>query len=283
MRFLFLLILLGLFLINPLISSNLAIAHSENQSSFFSINGDYSIKYPVPTTSLPNFDLPEDLDDEVRLVNQPLEMEIDTSKLAEPLEIINKSTISWNFGDGTMATGLRNTHTYSKIGSYIVKITIKYPSDSKNELLQSVMVNILPNKDYRLPKAIIEVNGKQSQNPLTDLIKVDFKQPINFSAKSSESGSEIVSYVWDFGDGQSSNKVEDSHRYNATVYQYFPLLRIKNADGFISDAFVEVQGDELTAVTPTSSQNNLTNKYPFIIGGTALLALLTWKILKKRK
>lgn len=258
-------------------------AHLPGQPPFFKINGELSILYPLYTTSIYEFVLPQDLDVEPRLVNQQLEFEIDTSKLPVPEEVVKQSTFIWDFGDGTTGSGLKNTHTYKKMGSYILKIDVKSPDSPQTQLLQSVLINVIPNKNYQLPKAVILVDGQPSKDPLTDVKKVDFKSEVNFSAKSSQSSSQITSYFWDFGDGTTGDKAEMNHLYDARIHQYFPLLRIKTADGFIADAFVEVQGDELTATNSSSAQTNLTNKYPFIIAGAVILALVAWKKLKKRK
>lgn len=244
---------MGLFLLFP----TATFAHLAGQPPFFKINGRYSNLYPVPTTSLTDFSLPQDLAAENYVVNQPLNFEMVTDMLPVPKDIVAQSHFFWNLGDGTKASGLTNTHAYSKAGSYLLTIDAQAPGDPKPQLLQSVQFNILPNVAYKLPQAIIKVNGKSSKDPLTDVLHANFNSEVQFDASATKQGSgNIVSYFWDFGDGNSASGIKASHSYASDLTQTFVVLRTKNADGFIVDNYVEVDNQNTLSENPRPTSNN---------------------------
>lgn len=223
-------------------------AHVAGQPPFFLINGTYAGFYPVFVSSLPNFILPQDSAPENYLINQSLAFELDSAMLPFPPDVIDKTTFSWDFGDGTKAEGLTAKHTYTKIGSFLLTITANYHgySDPNTKpLLQAVLINIVPNKEYRLPKAVIEINKEVVTNPNNPIEITD--RTVTFDAKSSTQGSaKIVSYFWDIGDRQSSNKSQFNHRFSDSMKNYiFPMLRVKDANGFINDAYVELDNSAI--------------------------------------
>src|SRR5437868_5068562 len=83
-----------------------ASAHLIGQASFFKMNGKYTNLYPVQTTSISSFILPQDTSPDNYLVNTPIKLEMDTSKLQIPQEIIDKTKFDWDFGDGTRGKSL---------------------------------------------------------------------------------------------------------------------------------------------------------------------------------
>ncbi|MFL0457507.1 PKD domain-containing protein [Brachybacterium paraconglomeratum] len=103
----------------------------------------------------------------------------------------------WDFGDGSPeATGVAATHAYSTSGTYTVTLTVV---DSNGLIATSVQtVNVLgPNL---APTARIET----SVAGLT--VTAD-------GAGSTDPDGEIVSYEWDWGDGETSSGPVDSHQY----------------------------------------------------------------------
>jgi PKD repeat protein len=53
---------------------------------------------------------------------------------------------------------------------------------------------------------------------------------VRFSGSASDPDGEIVSYVWDFGDGESAVGQEVSHTYVAAG-EYRPVLTVTDDDG----------------------------------------------------
>src|SRR5581483_363653 len=186
-------------------------AHLAGQPPFFKVNGTFSGYYPVYSSSLSDFPLPQDVGPSNYLVNQTIDFEIDTKELMRiiPQDIIRATKFVWDFGDGTKGEGLKNTHSYKKMGSYVLIITADTSAIDKTippQVLQSIMLYIVPEKEYKLPKSVILVNGKGSKDPVTDVLIYKFGDTFTFDGSKSEGGdSTITSYFWDFGDGQTSN------------------------------------------------------------------------------
>lgn len=247
-------------------------AHLAGQPPFFRINNVYSSLYPVPSTSLNDFELPQDLAAENYLVGQELEMEIDKSQIPVLPDVVAQTQFFWDFGDGQKAQGLKNNHTYTKAGTYIMKIDAQYQSDQP-QLIQSTMIHILPSGDYKLPVAKIAVNGVESKDPLLDVLKFDFSNSIAFASDKSEATGKIVSYFWDFGDGQSSKEKNPQHKYTFEDIQLFPVLRIQDENGFIADAYVSLEDQEEDALASVVSPGFL-EKYKIPIALWALVIII---------
>ncbi len=92
-------------------------AHTFGQPPFLKINEQYANLYPVPLTSLYNFDLPQDLAPETYLINQSISFELDKTRLTAPPNIVYKTKFDWYFAHGNHAQGIISQHTFSQIGS----------------------------------------------------------------------------------------------------------------------------------------------------------------------
>lgn len=259
--------------------------HSLGQPPFLKINGEFTDYYPVPTTSLSEFMLPNDNSKQTYfLINKEINFEIDSATVPIPPEVLEKSRFIWEFGDGATAEGIFVKHNYLKAGTYFVNLKIDSEKGSAGgQTLQITAVNIVPTEDYKLPKAVIEVNGKKSEDPLTDIIDVDFEENQTFSAAASEGGSSpITEYFWDLGDTQNAVGSKNIYSYQNNPYTVFPVLRIKTADGFIADAYVQIKDESAF----DESFIDYKNRYSLITLGVifaasvALAAFLTWLISK---
>ena len=115
----------------------------------------------------------------------------------------------WSFGDGTTSALANPSHTYSTIGTYDITLTIT------------------------------TVNGCSVTKTFTEAIKID-PQPIpKFSADPTNacawkkiqftdlSSGSITDYVWNFGDGGTSNEKNPLHQYKDTGY-FTVTLTVKN-------------------------------------------------------
>lgn len=264
-----------------------ASAHSFGQPPFLRINNEYANLYPVPLTSLYNFDLPQDLAPQNYLLNQSINFELDKSRLPAPPDIVAKTKFDWDFTDGTHAQGLINQHKFQKIGSYIMKIYADDGTTPKPQIIESVLVNILPaspaggpNDNYQLPQAKILMNSKSSKDPLTDILEADFKNNLSLDGSKSAS-SNSLEYFWDFGDQKSASGVNQIHQYPADLSQVFVVLRIKDQNGFISDTFVEIQNSQNKQNNASSSavsvsKPNKTNQLPLTLLGLSLFVVMAF-------
>lgn len=287
LKFLFIILFLLLVIQNsPPLTPN-SYAHLPGQPPFFKVNGVLTGYYPVPVSSNPDFKLPQDIAPASYLVGETIEFEIDTNLLPTPKEVTEKTDFTWDFGDGESGTGIKNSHSYPKPGSYILEVKAKYNGDIVGEpqLIQSMLVNIIPAKDYQLPKSVFSVNGFQSNDPLTDALDARFNQEFKFDATLSQSSSPITEYIWDFGDGETASGSKVTHRYSTNPYTVFPVLRVKTADGYIADSFMQIK-DESSFDTKTAS-SNLPKDNPLIYLYLMILAIgvgiSVFIIVKKRK
>jgi chitodextrinase len=99
------------------------------------------------------------------------------------------ASYTWNFGDGDTATGRTVNHTFDNAGNYTVRLTITDSVGRTGSVSKQVSVSgaAKPTADFVF-----------SPNP------AQLRQPVHFNASGSTppAGRRIISYNWDFGDGQ---------------------------------------------------------------------------------
>jgi len=275
-----------------LLFPKIAYANGAGLPTFFKINGQFTQPNPLQLYGITSqsFLLPQDITTENYIVNQPINFEIDQSMLETVFnpQFIKNTTYVWDFGDGSPKTdGLQHTHSYTKIGSYILILTLNIsidPSDPNRQptqFIDSYLINILPNKDYQgLPQAVVKLNGKkvqslQNRKPL----ELNFNYPLLFDASLSKSSSPIVQYLWNFGDGQTGTNPVMNHIYDKTdqlAYDYnVVVLRVKDKNGFISDAFVGLNNN-----SKQTSQNSSGLQSLFFAGVFVFILLIVSLIVK---
>lgn len=257
-------------------------AHLVGQPPFLKINGQYANLYPVPLTSLYDFNLPQDLAPENYLVNQPINFELVSERLPAPPNIVAITKFDWDFADGSHGNGLLNTHKFTKIGSFIVNIYADDGTTPKPQLLESVLINVLPDKDYVLPQAKILANGKMSKDSLTDIIKADFNNSVSLDGSKSTNANKLTEFFWDFGDQKSSSGGKQTHKYTPDLSQIFVVLRVKDTNGFIADNYAEIQNiqaEKNGSASATTSTNTVQPQKPsnlpiFLSMGLASLVVI---------
>lgn len=272
-----------LLLVVPFLIPQPAQAHSVGQPPYFKINGIFTDYYPVLSTSLYGFNLPQDIAPANYLVSENIEFEIDTSQLPVPMEIVEKSKFLWDYGDRTTTEGLKNSHAYAKPGTYVMSIKVDTGDGFEPEILQSTAINILPNADYKLPKAIIEINNASVNSPQEQL-DVDFAKEVKFDGSKSDPGSsEITEYFWDLGNQESKTGDSFNYTYPENPYAVAPVLRIKTKDGFISDATIQIKDPKFYSQSkPKTIIDRAKENLSVVIVGTLTIlvasALLVWQI-----
>ena len=157
-------------------------------------------------------------------------------KVGEEVSFLDSSTDpdgsvvkwSWNFGDGTTSEERNPRHAYSMPGLYTVTLTVEDDAGLKGTYYKDVTVeprNYPPTADFTFipkePKAGEEVS---------------------FVDKSYDRDGEIVSWSWDFGDGETSTKAEPTHAYSSAG-NYTVTLTIRDNKG----------GEDLKKITITVS------------------------------
>lgn len=108
------------------------------------------------------------------------------------------SVYSWDFGDGGTSSDTVPTYEYETAGTYIVSLLITSPNNCSvsSDTATTVFVRPLPEPDCSANPTIANL-----QNPV-----------INFQTGS------FSSYLWDFGDGDTSSGQNPVHEYSDSGY-----------------------------------------------------------------
>ncbi|MFA5771676.1 MAG: PKD domain-containing protein [Thermoplasmata archaeon] len=108
------------------------------------------------------------------------------------------TSYSWDFGDSDTASGMTTSHNYTIKGAYAVKLTIvDNDMGASYTTVNLTIENTPPTVDFTASKTTF-----QTKETIT----------LDASASSDIDGS-IASYLWDFGDGNTSSGVTTSHKY----------------------------------------------------------------------
>lgn len=124
---------------------------------------------------------------------------------------------SWDFGDGATGEGAMIEHAYVEPGTY--RVTMALESDAAVEACriieahQLITINAPPLADA----------GEDRTVAVNDAIRFD-------ASASSDPDGGIVSYAWNFGDGQAAEGVQVRHRF-ATPGRYDVVLTVTDDSG----------------------------------------------------
>lgn len=209
-----------------------ASAHTGGGPPFLEVNGKYAQTNPFFSND-PNINIPQDSNPETAplYINEPISFIIDTDKLLVPPDIAHASTFRWTFDEnsGEQQTGKNLTYTYHKAGSHLITLEVKAPGETDFLVIDTVQIDILPDKGYHLPKASMAVE--------TD--KGLVSKPVSFTAHIQvDKTAKVKAMIWGFGDGASSKSQNVTHLYkDVPNYATYPVVfRVVDDHGFISDA-----------------------------------------------
>ncbi len=162
----------------------------------------------------------------------------ETSNCKPPLTVNFQSIVPdaiswlWDFGDSTTVSTSQNpAHTYTKYGSFDVKLITKNSAGRSDTLVKFVFINI--------KKPDIKINGLPPDGGCLPLV-------INPIPNITTSGT-VTSYQWDFGDGGTSTLQNPSHTYTTTG-RFDLRLIIITSQGCTDTLIVKIK-----AGTPTTA------------------------------
>jgi PKD repeat protein len=127
----------------------------------------------------------------------------------------------WDFGDGSTAIdgGPTPVNNYAAGGKYIVRLTV---TDDSGET------------DVDVTTATVGIGNLPPQADAGDSVSGKVRRDITFDgAGSSDPDGNIVSYAWEFGDGNTGNGPNPTHRY-ADAGKYLVTLTVTDNDGATS-------------------------------------------------
>jgi hypothetical protein len=272
-----------LFLLLPVTTVS---AHMAGQPPFFRVNGIFSNFYPVPMGSyIALHPFPQDLAPDIYRTGTPIQLAFDFDQLSQvvPPEVINKTNFIWDFGDGTIGNGQKNNHAYKKPGSYVLSITAdtrSFEANAEPQVIQSVILHVVDDPSYVLPKTKVYVNGVEGKDIKSDWIETNLTKPIHVEGKVSELGtSKNLSYQWDFGDGTTGEGIKTEHTYASAPNSVMVVFRVKDENGFIIDSAAGLVNNPNVTVAPTpivASAPQGRNYSILIIFSLCVISLIVW-------
>ena len=171
------------------------------------------------------------------------------------------ATYAWDFGDGSIASGISASHTYATAGSYTARLTVTTSAG----LSSSATVTITASQSATTPPpstpptAVISSSTAAGPAPLT----------VSFDGSgSSATNATISSSSWDFGDGTSATGTSASHTYTSAG-TFSATLTVTDSNGLTGSAStpVVVTAPISTNKPPTAaiSANPLSGTVPLTV------------------
>jgi PKD repeat protein len=129
---------------------------------------------------------------------------------------------AWNFGDSVSSTEMNPSHTYAAAGNYTVSLTVTDNQGLTGTAMTAVTIGSVVSQQA----PVAQVNGPYSGSVMVS---------VNFSGNGSvDPDGTIVSYEWDFGDGETIFDSSDSasHVYSQSG-SYTVTLKVTDNDGLM--------------------------------------------------
>ncbi len=185
----------------------------------------------------------------------------------------NPVSWQWNLGNGATSTDQSPSASYTAPGTYKVTLTVKNAAGNTSTTEKTVTVWAKPQPNF-------------TASPAKGCIPFD----VTFTDKSNPVNGTITAYTWDFGDGATGSGNTAVHTYN-NVLSPTVTLTITNSNGCtaskqlsnivdaaaplavnfnVSDKFLCTAPGAVTVTNTSTGAGNLTYKWDFGDGGTAV-------------
>lgn len=129
----------------------------------------------------------------------------------------------WDLGNGKTAEGEKIKFSYFETGVYRVTLSVTDSSGQANATTSDEIEITVVDKENATPVAMVNPDRVAAINEI-----------VPFSGKgSSDSDGNIISYIWDFGDGNSANGRDVEHAYEQSG-RYLARLTIRDDSGLDS-------------------------------------------------
>ncbi|HJU43543.1 MAG TPA: PKD domain-containing protein [Vicinamibacterales bacterium] len=128
-------------------------------------------------------------------------------------------TYSWNFGDGTTASGIFVVHQFRRVSAFPVTLTVTDARGAQATVVKPVNVGA------PAPPTAAFTFSPASPEP-------DKTVFFNASTSTAAPGRTIVEYFWDFGDGTTASGVAQSHVFDEEGEYVVTLKVVDDAGAF---------------------------------------------------
>ncbi|MEI2671846.1 MAG: PKD domain-containing protein [Marmoricola sp.] len=146
-------------------------------------------------------------------------------------------TYAWNFGDGDSSTSANPNHTYTAVGIYSAALTVTDTEGQSDTKTVTVTVNA-----NQPPVSIPNADVTAGQAPLT----------VNFNGGgSNDPDGTIVSYLWDFGGGNTSTAKNPTYTFGSQGAKVV-TLKVTDDDGATDTASITINVSAQPNVPPTA-------------------------------
>jgi hypothetical protein len=161
-----------------------------------------------------------------------------------PIGSLGKAAdVSWNFGDGTAATGTTNRHAYQCAGTYTLTATATVGSSTATRSTALTVPS---------PWTVEWATADGEYAAAADV-------PVSFAAHASIPRDTGLAVTWDFGDGTTGNGFEVTHQFHTTGYT---MVRMTVTDpsgtcaaSVQSHQMLIARSDEWITLPPVIDQN----------------------------
>ncbi len=140
-------------------------------------------------------------------------------------------TYNWDFGDGVTSTEKSPTHTYLDDGLF--NVTLNVTDDAGDWGVATVTIRV----DNVAPNATVKANPDHIFENMTVFFQAEGSDPSPLDDAS-------LKYTWNFGDGETSNLKEVSHRY-VDDGCFTVTLTVEDDDGGVAAYSVDVLVDNV--------------------------------------
>jgi|GEM_PF-2905137 len=152
----------------------------------------------------------------------------------------------WDFGDGTIAEGVRTKHVYTKKpikDEAIFKVKLIVKDKGFGQSLASMATKEITVKNNP-PKATFSAEPKQGNAPLS----------VSFKVLEGDSDGHATSYEWNFGDGSTAIGTEMVHTYKE-LGEYAVTLNATDEYGASSTSSTTINVYSMQRITTTNAES----------------------------
>lgn len=171
----------------------------------------------------------------------------------------------WDFGDGSTASGVVSQHEYTIAGTYMVTLTVR---DAAGNVATDTLEVVV---EETAPPVEDDISPIAEAGP--DL-RAAVGETLEFDASASTDNIGIVSYTWDFGDGETATGITASHAYDEQG-NYTVTLVVRDEAGNSDSDILTVTVTE-AKVAPTIDGTIEEGEYPHTTTHSATGMTVYW-------